>query len=362
MFFLGKGSCCFPSEVVGVNVGLAFLDGTVALFAFIQLIRINSRNAQLGWTRQKVLHLLIGCSNIGYFAYFVLTLAASCERWLCWSHSCGFILMAFPKILSFAAFLLILSFWIDLFHQDDDEDYEDEDFSFQETLLDRALNEPNSTHEDSHRICLPLRSIHVESRQKLVILVTLLMLVLMVAFSVLIWIAIGNNSVNSSLLATVYVDIFATAMLLLGLSLACYGLILWLKIRRVRSEITSSDMWKVAGLALVSVICFSSSAFVAYFTKIPVLYYCQQLDKTGLYTCFLLILYYFIGSSVPSAFVLWITRELPLPAVNEEIPQGWTSVSSTAISIYKLPYRMKHSGFSLHMLSTKKQFVPEDVD
>nr|GEX03378.1 hypothetical protein [Tanacetum cinerariifolium] len=51
------------------------------------------------------------------------------------------------------------------------------------------------------------------------------------------------------------------------------------KMRKVRSERTSSEMWKVAGLAIVSVIC----------------------------------------SSVPSAFVLWIMRELP-PSMTISVP------------------------------------------
>uniref|UniRef100_A0A2P2NYE8 THH1/TOM1/TOM3 domain-containing protein n=1 Tax=Rhizophora mucronata TaxID=61149 RepID=A0A2P2NYE8_RHIMU len=54
MFELGKGCCCFPTEVMGVNVGLACVDGIIAVLAFTQLIRIHLRNAPLGWTRQKV--------------------------------------------------------------------------------------------------------------------------------------------------------------------------------------------------------------------------------------------------------------------------------------------------------------------
>ncbi|KAF2305396.1 hypothetical protein GH714_004910 [Hevea brasiliensis] len=111
---------------------------------------------------------------------------------------------------------------VDLRHQaDDDEDYEEEGFSFHEALLEMTLDDP-SAHADSLRICLPFRSIRVGSRQKIVI-------------------------------------------------------------------------W-VAGMAAVSIICFTPSAFVALFTHIPV---CplslQKLDYNGL-DIFLLILYYFIGN------------------------------------------------------------------
>ncbi|XP_012072060.1 tobamovirus multiplication protein 1 isoform X2 [Jatropha curcas] len=321
MLEIREGSCCFPRKVVGVNVGLALVDGIIAILAFSQLMRIHSRNSRLGWTRQKVFHLLIGSSNTGYFIFFLITTIAICERWLCWSYSCGFIFMALPKILSFAAFLLLLSFWADLRHQADDEDYEEEDFSFHESLLEMALDDPSSAHTDSLRVCLPFRSLQVGSRQKIVIWVTVLVFGLMVAFAVLMWIGMGSTFIDLSSLATVYVDVFAIAFLVLGGALACYGLLICSKMKRVRSERAASEMWKVAGLAVVSVLCFTSSSLVALFTQIPVLYYCQKLDNNGLYTCLLLILYYFIGSSVPSAFILWIMRELPaapVPNVHEE--------------------------------------------
>ncbi|XP_057992168.1 tobamovirus multiplication protein 1 isoform X2 [Hevea brasiliensis] len=338
--------CCFPREVLGVNVGLACVDGIIAILAFSQLIRIHSRNSQLGWTRQKVFHLLIASSNTGYFVFFLTTIITICKRWQCWSHSCGFIFMALPKILSFAAFLLLLSFWVDLHHQADDEDCEEEDFSFHEALLEMRLDDPTSAHADSQRICLPFRSIRVGSRQKIVIWVTALVFILTIAFAVLMWIGMGNDFIDSPSLATAYVDVFAIALLLLGGALACYGLLICAKMRRVRSERAASEMWKVAGLAVVSVICFTSSAFVALFTQIPILYHCQKLDYNGLVTSLLLILYYFIGSSVPSAFILWIMRELPpaiVPDVHEEsrtiayitdtsvvahIPQRWTTATS----------------------------------
>ncbi|XP_050234488.1 tobamovirus multiplication protein 1 [Mercurialis annua] len=314
MLEIRDGYCCFPKEVVGVNVGLAFVHCIIAFLAFYQLIRIHSRNSQLGWTRQKVFHVLIGSSNTGYFIFFIITVIAICKRWLCWSHSCGFIFMALPKILSFAVFLLLLSFWVDLRHQADDEECEEEEFSFHEALLETRFDVQNSIHADSLRVCLPFRLTRVGSRQKLVIWVTAIVFILMMAFAVLMWIGMDYSFINSSFLATVYVYVFAIASLLLGGALACYGLLICSKMRRVRSERASSEMWKVAGLAIVSVLCFTSSAFVALFTQIPVLYYCQNLDKSGVFTSLLLILYYFIGSSVPSAFVLWIMRELP-PAI-----------------------------------------------
>ncbi|XP_048438170.1 uncharacterized protein LOC125476332 isoform X3 [Pyrus x bretschneideri] len=324
MFGLREGSC-FPRVLVGVNVGLALVDGIIALLAFYQLIRIHSRNSQLGWTRQKVFHMLIGSSNLGCLIYFVLTLFAACKGWQCWSNSCGFTLMVF---------LLLLSFWVDLCHQADDEDDEDEG-NFREALLEQTFSRPDSLDRDSHRTCFPLRFIRIGSRQRIVILVTLLVFVIMIASAVIIWIGMGQNPIDSALVARVYVDLFAIAILLLGGALACYGLLLCLRMRNVRSERASSEMWKVAGLAVVSVLCFASSSLVALLTDIPMLYDWHHQRIKDVYTSVLLILYYFVGSSIPSAFVLWVMRELPpsVTANTREEPSTLTFISDVSTTL-----------------------------
>ncbi|XP_031394848.1 tobamovirus multiplication protein 1-like isoform X2 [Punica granatum] len=348
MFELRDG-CCFPRVLMGVNVGLACLDFVIAVCAFYQLLRIQSRSPQVGWNRQKVFHLMIGSSSIGYFIYFVSTLVATCKGWLCWSHSCGFVLMAFPKILLFAAFLLLLSFWVDLCHQAKD-DYEDEDGSFYESLLDRTMSNPSNSRGDTLWRCLPLQLSHVGRRQKIVILVTVLVSILMITAALLIWIGIGKNPIDSELVARVYVALSAIAMLFLGGALACYGLLLCSKMRKIRSERVASEMWKVGGLAVVSVLCFTTSSLIGLLTDIPLLYHWHPQFVNGLYVSILVILYYFIGSSVPSAFVLWVMRDLPpgqvahkpeesgriafmresIESVNVNQPQCWTATVATS--------------------------------
>ncbi|XP_010241321.1 PREDICTED: tobamovirus multiplication protein 1 isoform X2 [Nelumbo nucifera] len=318
MLFTLENGRCFPPVLVVVNVVLACVDGSIAAIAFSQLIRIHLRTQQLGWTREKVFHLMIGSANL-----------------------------AFPSILFLAAFLLLLSFWVDLCHQANDEDEEDEDNSCRDALLERSKNEPGPSNMDGHRKCCPFPSIHIGSRQKFVIVVIVLVFVLMITFAVLIWIGMGKNPIDSSTLARVYIDIFSIAILLLGGALACYGLLLFLKMSRVRSEKASSEMWKVAGLAVVSVVCFTSSALVSLVTDIPVLYHWCQKYIDGVNTSLLVVLYYFIGSSVPSAFVLWVMREMPPPlAVDRQTqsrvvtfisnrstathhPQHWTTATSS---------------------------------
>ncbi|KAF5472466.1 hypothetical protein F2P56_009183 [Juglans regia] len=310
MFELREESC-FPRVLVCLNVFLALVDAIIAVLAFCQLMRIHSRNSQVVWTRQKVCHLMIGSSSMGYFVYFVLALVAACKDWPCWSNSCGFILMALPRILFFAVFLLLLSFWVDLCHQANDEDEEYEESSSQEALLDKNLNKSSPSRMDGHRKCFPLRCLHVGSHQKIVIAVIVLVFVVMMACALIIWIGMGKNSIDSAVVARVYVDFFAIAILLLGGALAYYGLLLCLKMSKVRSEQASSEKWKFAGLAVVSVLCFTSSSFVALLTDIPMLYHWPQHRSNVICASLLLLVYYFIGSSMPSAFILWTMRELP---------------------------------------------------
>ncbi|RDX86653.1 Tobamovirus multiplication protein 1 [Mucuna pruriens] len=311
---------CFPRLILAVNLALALLHALVASLASFQLVRLHTRNLQLGWTRQKVFHLLIGSSNLGYVIYLALTPVAACNGWTCWSHSC-----AFPKVLFFAAFLLLLSFW----YADDDDDYEG---SFCDNpLLEKTSNESYLASIDSHRKCFPIRFSRIGNRQKIVILVTLLVLIIVMAFAVIIWIGLGKNPIDSEVAAQVYLDISAIGMLLLGGALACYGILLCLKMSKVRAEKPSSEMWKVAGLTIVSVLCFTSSSCVELLTDIPVQYNWHQQPLNDVYTSLLLILYYFVGSSIPSAVILWVMRELP-PAETAGIPEESSTIAFVADS------------------------------
>ncbi|XP_073037575.1 uncharacterized protein [Primulina eburnea] len=146
--------------------------------------------------KYQVFHLLIGTSNFGYLLYFGLTPLAACKDWLFWSQSCGFIIMAFPKILFVAAFLLLLSFWVDLCHQTNDDE---EECSSREALLEK-ISKTDYSASSCCNICTFL-FIEIGSRQKVVILVTVLVTAIMVASSLLIWIGMGKIPIDSVVVA-----------------------------------------------------------------------------------------------------------------------------------------------------------------
>uniref|UniRef100_A0A453FIM8 THH1/TOM1/TOM3 domain-containing protein n=1 Tax=Aegilops tauschii subsp. strangulata TaxID=200361 RepID=A0A453FIM8_AEGTS len=189
----------------------------------------------------QIFHFMIGLCNIVFLAYFVSTVIATCEKWVCWVHGCGFVLMASPQILLLASFLLLLSFWVDLCHQTNDED-EDDVRSHQEALLDRTKTKPGTRPTDARRKCFP--GIQLGSRQKFVILVLVLSFIVMLAFAILIWVGRGENPIDSSLLKKVYLDVFSVVVLVLGAALACYGALLFSKMSKVRSETVSTEKWK----------------------------------------------------------------------------------------------------------------------
>ncbi|XP_006646327.2 tobamovirus multiplication protein 1 [Oryza brachyantha] len=304
----GDGGGCLPMPVIAAEAALAAIDASISVAAFVQLARIHRHDQQHGWTRQKIFHFMIGLCNLVFLVYFVSTVIATCERWLCWVHGCGFVLMASPQILLLASFLLLLSFWVDLCHQTNDEDEEDTR-THHEALLDRTKIKPGIRAVDVRRRCCP--GVQLGSRQKFVILVLLLSFVVTIAFAILIWIGRGENPIDSSLLKRVYLDVFSVVVLVLGVALACYGAILFSKMSKVRSETGSSEKRKVASLAAVSMICFSSSAILALVTNVPVLVCWYSTDEYIVNNAIILFMYYFIGSSIPSGFVLWVMKDIP---------------------------------------------------
>ncbi|XP_022947179.1 uncharacterized protein LOC111451126 [Cucurbita moschata] len=343
---LAANTAYVPVDLLALNVAMASFNGLLAFVAFSQLIRIHMRSQQDRWTRQKVLHLMICSSNLGYMFYFIFALVAIFDHCHCWSHVFGFVLMAFPKILFLAAFLLLLSFWVDLGHQanDDDDEDEDEENNTRQALLENSKNKPGSSSVDGYRRCCGFPAIHLGSRQKLVIVVVMLVFFLMVAVSILIWIGEGKNPIDSTAVAKVYEYFIAVTVLLSGGALGFYGFMLFYRLKKVRSEEASSEMKKVGGLAVVCVVCFTSSALVDLLTDIPLSYNWRVKRINGVKALVLLTLYFCMGSLIPSAFLVWTMRELPPPkkiqrqeesraiafishGAADVNPQGWTAVT-----------------------------------
>jgi hypothetical protein len=303
---------CFNTSETLVYTSLAAVDGLIAVVAFIQLVRLSLCNRQAGWTRQKVFHCLIFTANVGYCSYFLLNPLAACGDWACWPHVCGFILIATSQTVFLAAFLLLLSFWVDLCHQSTDEEEEEDDEDDDDGTYSALPSSPSTggsiVEKQSRRCCMCFRRWRIRGRQKNVIVAMLLMCALTVGFAVLIWYGMGNNPIDSETVAEAYSYIYAVITFLSGGGLAAYGLLLYMKMCRLRSGKASDDITKVAGLAVVSVVCFTLRASIVFFSDIPVI---NMWSGHQEFSVALTLFYYLIGESVPSLVVLWVMREIP---------------------------------------------------
>ncbi|XP_038981489.1 uncharacterized protein LOC103709867 isoform X3 [Phoenix dactylifera] len=244
--------------------------------------------------------------------------------------------------------LLVRWLWIyldgvDLCHQANDEDEEDDESSYNEALLEKSETKSSSLHTDGHRRCCSFRTMHIGNQQKFVILVIVLTFVFMIAYALLIWIGGAKNTTDSSLVARIYLGIFSVTILLPGCALACYGLPLFSKMSKIRSEMASTELWKVASLAALTLVCFTLYAVLALATNIPlqVLSYRHSANLDSTSSSVLIFLYYFIGSSVPSGFILWVMRELPphLAAHRPEESREVTFIRESLIDTRNLQWR-----------------------
>ncbi|CAM6090459.1 unnamed protein product [Calypogeia fissa] len=306
---MGLDECLDAAETL-VYTMLAGLDALITVVAFIQLLRLYFCNRHAGWTRQKVFHCLIVASNFGYSVYFVLNPVAACGNWACWPNACGFVLIAIPQTIFLATFLLLLSFWVDLCHQATDQDEEEEEDEADDGTYSPSSpgSGQSSVEKQSRRCCVCFRRLRVRGRQKNVIIAVLLMCALTVAFAALIWYGKGDNPVDSQTIAEAYSYFYAIITFLSGGGLAAYGLVLYMKMCRLRSGKASEDITKVAGLAVVSVVCFTLRASVIVFSDIPVINIWSGQQE---FSVALTLLYYLVGQSFPSVVVLWVMREIP---------------------------------------------------
>lgn len=92
---------------------LAVLYGFVAAVAFIQLIRIQLRVPEFGWTTQKVFHLLNFVVNAVRSIVFVLRRAVQRIRPEVVQH----ILLDMPGLAFFTTYVLLVLFWAEIYYQ-----------------------------------------------------------------------------------------------------------------------------------------------------------------------------------------------------------------------------------------------------
>ncbi|KAJ7520128.1 hypothetical protein O6H91_20G067900 [Diphasiastrum complanatum] len=326
ILFSADNSNCSRRATAKVNLALASIDGVIAATAFFQFLRLWLHRRKVKWTRQMVFHFLIGAANAGYSLYFILNLIGTKHQWQCWPHACGFVAMALPQIIFLSTFLLLLSFWVDLCHEHTDkEDEEEDDEEVEQVEYQELPGDPSTKHGKrptlkTSRRCHCWRRWRVRGRQKFLVVVVISIFVLTGGFALLIWIGKGKNTIDSATVVQIYSDLFAIVMLLSGGGLAAYGLLLYTKMSRVRSRTkkSSTDIKKVAGLAVASVLCFSLRGLLVLLTEVHVFKTWCAWNHGCVSVAVVSFLYNFIGETIPSVVVLWVMGELPPPKDNIE--------------------------------------------
>ncbi|KAH1116949.1 hypothetical protein GYH30_046359 [Glycine max] len=91
-----------------------------------------------------------------------------------------------------------------------------------------------------------------------------------------------------------------------------------------------------AGLTIVFVLCFTSSSCVELLTDIPMQYNWHLRRLNDVYSSLLLILYYFVGSPIPLASVLWVMIGLPPEEADSIFEESSTMafVADSSIAIH----------------------------
>ncbi|EFJ22535.1 hypothetical protein SELMODRAFT_416368 [Selaginella moellendorffii] len=210
---------------------------------------------------------------------------------------------------------------VDLCHQATDKEEEEDDEEETDGAQAQATvgKDPKvPVHTDKHRRCCHWWRSRIHGRQKFVIAVVMLIFMITLVCAILIWIGMGDNFIDSGTVAEIYSDMLAIVIFLSGGGLAGYGLALYTRMSRLRVGKTSAELQKVAGLAVVSVLCFSIRALFILLGVFKI---------RSRYTSVVFFLYSFIGEVIPCVVVLWVMRNNPSRLSSTQSRRSVTSVS-----------------------------------
>lgn len=244
--------------------GLAVGYGAIALVAAIQLIRIQMRVPEYGWTTQKVFHLLnflVASLRLGVFA--------------CWQRVqlvdgrvVQAVLADLPGLLFFSTYTLLVLFWAEIYHQ--------------------ARSLPTSK----------LRPIFVTANA--------VVYIIQAGLWVFMALATGQAKEVGRVAGCVFLAIVSVAA---ALGFLVYGGRLFLMLRRfpVESRGRTKKLREVGFVTVICATCFTIRAVIVAWSALDK----QDADLDVWRHPLLDLIYYSLVEIVPSALVLFILRKLP---------------------------------------------------
>ncbi|KAL6647249.1 hypothetical protein ACP70R_014686 [Stipagrostis hirtigluma subsp. patula] len=246
---------------------LAAAYALVSAVALIQLVRIQRRVPEFGWTTQKVFHLmnfLVNGVRAVVFGFHV-------HVFLLRPKVYKLVLLDLPGLLFFSTYALLVLFWAEIYHQ--------------------------------------ARSLPTDKLRPAYIAVNGIVYVLQVC----IWIYLGiNDNATVELVSKIFI-VAVSFLALLGFSV--YGGRLFFLLRRfpIESKGRQKKLYEVGTVTAICVTCFLIRCVVVALSAFDPDVSLEVLDHP-----ILDFFYYMLAEILPSALVLFILRKLPPKRVSAQ--------------------------------------------
>ncbi|KAH7404767.1 hypothetical protein KP509_15G041600 [Ceratopteris richardii] len=232
----------------------------VAAFALVQLIRIQRRVPEYGWTTQKVFHFMnfvVNAARALVFGFYqdVYSFKIEISR---------VILLEFPGLIFFSTYTLLVLFWAEIYHQ--------------------ARSMPSEKLRPGF--------LYING--------------VIYFIQIIIWLAewIKYNAVTQAIVKL----FFAAVSCLAAFGFAIYGGRLFSMLRRFPLE-SKGRIKKLREIGFITAICFT--CFIIRTVVVAFSAFNENVDLDVLNHPLLNFLYYMVVEILPSALVLFILRKIP---------------------------------------------------
>ncbi|KAJ6791162.1 tobamovirus multiplication protein 1 [Iris pallida] len=253
----------------GVFYSLCAAFALVSAVALIQLIRIQTRVPEYGWTTQKIFHLM----NFIVNGVRAVVFGFHAQVFLLKPKVFTLVLLNLPGILFFSTYTLLVLFWAEIYHQ----------ASLKSLPTDK------------------LRTVYISINSVIYVI------------QVCIWLYLGIND-NSvvELIGNVFI---AVVSFIAALGFLIYGGRLFFMLRRfpIESKGRRKKLHEVGSVTAICFTCFLIRCFVVGLSAFDPDASLEVLDHP-----ILDLIYYTVTEILPSALVLYILRKLPPKRVSAQ--------------------------------------------
>ncbi|KAI5590511.1 hypothetical protein Peur_016650 [Populus x canadensis] len=244
----------------GIFYALCGAYALVSAVALIQLIRIELRVPEYGWTTQKVFHLM----NFIVNGVRAIVFGFHKQVFTMNPQALVLVLLDLPGLLFFSTYTLLVLFWAEIYHQ--------------------------------------ARSLPTDKLRVVYISVNVAMYFVQVCIWVYLW--VDDNSIVE-LIGKIFI---AVVSILAALGFLVYGGRLFFMLRRfpIESKGRRKKLHEVGSVTAICFTCFLIRCFVVFLSAFDADASLDVLDHPVLN-----LIYYMLVEILPSALVLFILRKLP---------------------------------------------------